>query len=92
MNMKNFLKSVSVIVLLEGALLFTNQHEILTGGRIEQVSQFETIEFGFTIYTVRGHEYLGKDGVGLVHMADCKLCESKPELTKDLNSGAKKPN
>ena len=73
--MKRIIKFTLIIIFIAGISTFSYRCGILKGSKQVKPSQFEIIEFDFKIYTIRGHEYLGKNDVGLVHMADCQLCE-----------------
>jgi hypothetical protein len=66
---------VLIIVFVVGLSTFSYHRGSLKAAENTKPPQFEIIELDFKIYTVRGHEYLGKDNVGLVHIVDCKTCE-----------------
>lgn len=72
--MKKTIKYVLIIVFIVGLSTFSYHHRIIKAGKQVRHAQFEIIDFDFKIYTIRGHEYLAKDHVGLVHMPDCQLC------------------
>ncbi len=74
--MKKIVKYVLIIVFIVGLSTFSYHCGSLKAAENTKPPQCEILEFGFKIYTVRDHEYIGKDNVGLVHMVDCKTCET----------------
>ena len=73
--MNKRIKYALIIAFAIGVSTFSYRCGVLKAGKQVNPAQFEIIDFDFKIYTIRGHEYLGKKNVGLVHMADCQLCE-----------------
>ncbi len=73
--MMQLLKYALLVVFIVGLVILAGRSGLLEAGKGYKGTQFETIEFEFEIYTIRGHEYLTKEHFGLVHMADCRLCE-----------------
>ena len=73
--MKKSINFALIVVFIIGVSIFSYHSGTVKGGKQVDHVQYEIIEFDFKIYTIRGHEYLSKNGVGLVHMADCQLCE-----------------
>ncbi|MDR4498421.1 MAG: hypothetical protein MRK02_10945 [Candidatus Scalindua sp.] len=72
--MKKSINFALIVVFIIGVSIFSYHSGTVKGGKQVDRVQYETIEFDFKIFTVRGHEYLARDGLGIVHMADCKLC------------------
>ncbi len=75
MSIMRSIKYAVVIVTIVGLIVLVDKTSLIEAGKGKKLAQFETIDFEFKIYTIRGHEYLAKENVGLVHMADCRLCE-----------------
>ncbi len=73
--MRKIIKYALSIIFIVGLVVLAGRSGLLEAGKGYKGAQFETIDFDFKIYTIRGHEYLTKENVGLVHMADCTLCE-----------------
>lgn len=63
---------IILIVMIVGLVVLIGKSGLLEASKGKTPAQFETIEFEFEIYTIRGHEYLAKENFGLVHMADCR--------------------
>ena len=75
MTKVQIIKYTLFAIFIFGSVVLAGRSGLLEAGKSYKGIQFETIEFEFEIYTIRGHEYLTKENVGLVHMADCTLCE-----------------
>ncbi len=73
--MNKIIKYALIIAFVIGVSTFSYHCGVLKADKQVKSAQFEIIDFDFKIYIIRGHEYLGKKNIGLVHMADCQLCE-----------------
>ena len=73
--MRQIIKYALLVIFIVGLVVLAGRSGLLEAGKGKPQAQFKTIAFEFEIYTIRGHEYLTKENFGLVHMADCKLCE-----------------
>jgi len=73
--MKKITKYVLIIVFVVGISTFSYLSESLKAASKNETPQYRIIGLNFSIYTIRGHNYIGKDNLGLVHMPDCKTCE-----------------
>lgn len=72
--MRQIIKYALSIIFIVGLIILAGRSGFLEAGKGKPQAQFEIIEFEFEVYTIRGHEYLTKKNLGLVHMADCKQC------------------
>jgi hypothetical protein len=70
--MIQIIKYASIIVFVAVFAFFVGESSMIEAGKNNKRPQYEIIDFDFKIYTIRGHEYLTKEGVGMVHMADCE--------------------
>ena len=75
--MIRIIKYSLIIVFVAALAFFVGKSSMTEAGKNIKPNSFEVIDFDFKIYTIRGHEYLTKEGVGMVHMADCGLCEGR---------------
>jgi len=72
---KKIIKYALIIAFVAGISTFFYHSRSLNAADNSEQTQQQLIGLDFTIYTIRSHEYLGKDNLGLVHMVDCKTCE-----------------
>ena len=79
--MEKITKYVLIIVFVVGLSTFSFHSRSLKAAKKNESPQFRIIGLDCKVYTIRNHEYVGKDNLGLVHMADCKTCEIE-ELNK----------
>ena len=75
--MRQIVKYALLVVFIVGLVVLAGRSGLLEASKGKTPAQFETIEYEFEVYTIRGHEYLTKENFGLVHMADCQLCEGE---------------
>ena len=72
---KKIIKYVLIIAFVVGISTFFYHSGSLSAAKSSEQALSRLIGLDFTIFSIRGHEYLGKDNFGLVHMADCSTCQ-----------------
>jgi hypothetical protein len=77
---KKKIKYALIIAFVVGISTFFYHSGALNAAKNSEQAQSQLIGLDFTIYTIRSHEYLGKDNLGLVHMVDCKTCEKAEKI------------